>query len=488
MSGTVAGGKHQAAFQTRTPEDKLATDESVSLHVDQGYVRTASRGTELIDLEPYTGGTPQFGAKTTFQLDAVGDLLADVMLGISFDASVSAHGSADHYGAVVQNAGYMIFEKIEFEVNSRIIETLTGQEMYLYNELTKKDEYRADYIVATPPPTTSSSTFADQTAMAWSFNYLLPLQLFFAGKYGPGYHLPMQALSNGCNTKIHVTLKPIHEVFYYSSSALKKADGSTDADFYVGASATELFIDSNTLGDFDEAASTSAVTITNMAMKLRLVYYHLNAVQASQLLAQDSTKIIEEIKLQTENRTLQAGAASAASPDIKKIDLQFVHPVKELWVVVRSNVTDHGPNCFTHIEAGSDTVSKKHGALRCHPAGNSTLKIEFAELIFNGVKTSQIPIDRKYMQEKIVPSLHQNQFDGTGCPVFCLAFSAHPDKLNMTAGHVNFGQIAHATLNLHLSHSGASNFNASGTVEIDIFARSYNWVSQKAGKMWKVYM
>ena len=226
-----------------------------------------------------------------------------------------------------------------------------------------------------------------------------------------------------------------------------------------------------------------------MSLRLRLIYYHVGAEEAEQYLNYTGTKIIEEFREIEHVHKLPAAAAASATPTIVKIPLQFVHPTKELWIILREDLVGGGPNYLTSIDAGSDHVDEITGVRRAHPAGaggGAAAQIEYAELSFNGTKTTQVPIDRKYMQERIVPSAHQHRFDNAIVPVYCLNFAKYPDKNNFASGHANFGQVAHAELTLGISHED-NTFTNTNTCVVQVIARQYNWVTQCAGQMYKVY-
>jgi hypothetical protein len=200
----------------------------------------------------------------------------------------------------------------------------------------------------------------------------------------------------------------------------------------------------------------------------------------------ETTRIIEDIQFQDMTFQLDVGAHDV-NFEHKQMKLNFLHPVKELVIMLKRDTATYGPNALWDHDSGSThgvggTLSGARRK-RSHGIGGDKVEIAGLELSLNGTKTNQNMIDRNHLIKRILPLHHQNQYNGQEVNYFVIPLCMHPDRLLATSGHINFSKVAHPNLNIYLKHLGGT----PGTVTVEVYARTYNWMAMRGGKCWKVF-
>ena len=84
--------------------------------------------------------TLDFGKSTTFTIPRQGDLIKNMFLQFTLPDLISSDGKDSSY---VNYIGYALIEYIEIYINTQKIDRLTGEWLYIYNELiTQEDKKR----------------------------------------------------------------------------------------------------------------------------------------------------------------------------------------------------------------------------------------------------------------------------------------------------------------------------------------------------------
>ena len=119
----------------------LLNDNSKSYFTNVGYVRTSNFQVEYMDVDPQN--TAQFGNTVTFVIPKAADLLGPVDLIVELDQPTTSNLSEnDTYWSFVESLGYAMIDKITFKVGTTEVESISGDQLYIMNELTKADEAR----------------------------------------------------------------------------------------------------------------------------------------------------------------------------------------------------------------------------------------------------------------------------------------------------------------------------------------------------------
>ena len=150
------------------PQDALLFDNTRSYFTNVGYVRTSNFQMEYRDVEPQN--TASFGSTVQFVIPKAADLLGPVDLLVDINPPkdpVRKTGSdeqdthdafelgekltglpantghvVEHFAQWVDEVGFAMIEKATFSIGSNDIETLTGEQMQIRNELMTSDEQR----------------------------------------------------------------------------------------------------------------------------------------------------------------------------------------------------------------------------------------------------------------------------------------------------------------------------------------------------------
>ena len=155
------------------PQDALLYDNSRSYFTNVGYVRTSNFQVEYKTVEPQN--EPNWGGTFSFVIPKAADLLGPVDLQMELectdsgfsglgDDTASSGDSSMHLGTrawseYVDEVGLAMIEKVTFSVGSNDIESITGEQLHLMNELMTSDEMRLGYKTILK---TGKSSFSDQ--------------------------------------------------------------------------------------------------------------------------------------------------------------------------------------------------------------------------------------------------------------------------------------------------------------------------------------
>lgn len=131
------------------PQDALLYDNTRSYFTNVGYVRTSNFQVEYRDVD--SQNTAQLGSTVQYVIPKAADLLGPVDLQVTINAPDAAGASgtlganARAFAQWVDELGFAMIEKCTFSVGSNDIETITGEQMQIKNELMTSDEQRLGY-------------------------------------------------------------------------------------------------------------------------------------------------------------------------------------------------------------------------------------------------------------------------------------------------------------------------------------------------------
>lgn len=525
----------------QAPQDALLYDNSRSYFTNVGYVRTSNFQIELRDVDPQNSAT--LGSTVQFVVPKAADLLGPVDLRLKFtDNSTSLGSSTAKFAGWVEALGFAIIDKIVFSIGSHDVETITGDQLYITNELMRGDEHRfaKSTILKTGRPlinvdcgngssTTWSPTFDSDVsefhtgriiaAQVESDAYnptgrelIIPLGLFFTKH--PSQYFPLAAIA-GCNdVRISVKLRTLNELMILKTSQNVAAGITSDA-----SSGNETF------------ATLPSIGIATGECKLRCHYVHVTGPEASLLMNKEHVRLL---KL-WQNHNVTRELASSGSPTKQKLfdfELPFLHPVQELIIVIRkvsemSASIDVSPtddkydqgarnkNYFAFHGGGKDPNIESQGNMTTEHGGAKTaveayLTVQDFKLTLNGQERHPSlagdGIDRNYLMNRLMPMLHSNtstiftdvseSSGGTSSTTHSLDFHAlgemldrkeiyvYPFSLNPEganpSGAVNFSKVSHAKLTI----DGKAYATGSTNVEYrcDVWGVHYNWLQIKDGR------
>lgn len=440
------------------PQDALLYDNTRSYFTNVGYVRTSNFQLELRDVDPQNSAT--LGSTVQFVIPKAADLLGPVDLMIDMidtpaTGELSSSSLGDGQSAFVgwvESLGFAIVDKIVFSVGSHDIETISGDQLYIINELMRGDEHRfgQEQILKTGRPlvrvdtgtsgstaTTEWDAIFDSDDSKWSAKHrliqaqydvqslenpdvhkrykgaklIIPLGLFFTKH--PSQYFPLAAIA-GCNdVRISVKLRTLNELLVIKTSQTVTSGVVTSA---VPTAITTL----------------PQIQIEQSKCRLRCHYVHVTGPEASLLMNKEHVRLLK--LWQPHNVTkLISSSASPTKATLFDIELPFLHPVQELIIVIRKTsemgsstessalTTDYNKgarakNYFAFHGAGYDPniESMRNSVYEAGASGDrqSYLEVDNFKLTLNGQERhpslASNGLDRNYLMNRLMPMLHSN--------------------------------------------------------------------------------
>ena len=274
------------------PQDALLYDNSRSYFTNQGYSRTSNFQVELKDLN--STSTAGWGQSIRFPISKSGDLLGpcDLLMNFTHADLDTAMGSvSDCSVAWVEALGFAMIRRVKFEVGTMTVEEISGDQMYIQNELMKDQHHRLGVhtIAKTGRPSqrgtfgnASSTTFTPVRPVDTTVNngsrlicsttgttltrydskqLIIPLGMFFMK--GPGSYFPLCAIAGCHEVTITVELRNLNELLVIKSAPVV-ASGAVKTDSQAGVG---------------PAITNTSVKITNCVMRCH--YVHVTGPEAT---------------------------------------------------------------------------------------------------------------------------------------------------------------------------------------------------------------
>ena len=351
------------------PQDALLYDNTRSYFTNVGYVRTSNFQVELRDVEPVNNA--ELGSQVQFVIPKAADLLGPLDLIVEFNAP-TALNVASGYAAWVENIGFAMLDKVIFSVGSTDVETITGDQLNIINELMRSETQRLDKTIGktgrgacsyqpnhlasagnahvffdTPGASVphGGTEFTDGRAIAInpSGNYsaantkrykkkvVVPLGLFFTKH--PSQYFPLAAIA-GCNdVRVTVKFRNMSELIIVGNSAVA-CDLKDDGTAGTPGSATDP------VTTIDVTASPTAVTMANLtwpnkkieSCSLRAHYVHVTGPEATTLMNKEHVRLM---KLWQNNGAFTQRVKGSTVNGSFNIDLSFLHPIQEFIITIR---------------------------------------------------------------------------------------------------------------------------------------------------------
>jgi len=452
------------------PQDALLYDNSRSYFTNVGYVRTSNFQMELRDVD--SQNSAKLGSTVQFVIPKAADLLGPVDLMLT---TKRADGGADSgvKASWVKKFGFACIDQITFSVGSHDIEKISGDQLDIINELMRDDESRYTSIIGNIPgdyATDDGLAIINESVYSDEQSFIVPLGLFFTKH--PSQYFPLAAIA-GCNdVRITIRFRPRNDLIHSYGSPSVTASAVTGADI--------------------ERA------------QLRCHYIHVTGPEASTLMNKEHVRLLKLFHHDSKPVAISTIAQKF------QMDLSFLHPVSELIIVMRKDEEFHGTDATKTNFYNYQTQMQKFG------------------LTLNGQDrhpSLSSGIDKKYIQERLMPMLHTNTSNVHPTPtttatmtvntsnlectvthtdtttttvpvsgtatssvsinnslsqlldrkeIIVYPFSLNPEGSN-PAGAVNFSKVSHAKLTIDVDPIATE-------CTIDVYAVYYNWLQIKDGR------
>ena len=396
------------------PQDALLYDNSRSYFTNVGYVRTSNFQVEYREVE--SQNTAAWGSTVNYIIPKAADLLGPVDLRVTIPAPTedgfvgdtsgntpdyTAVASTHLYTSFVDELGFAMIEKITFSVGNNDIETLTGEELQIRNELMTSDEMRLGHAhtLKTGKPVFSDETTpmddelpglnevkltagqfvagAAQNTKKVNRDYtriitaisgdkhrkmadrhlIIPLGLFFT-KHVSQY-FPLAAVA-GCNDiRIAIKFRQLSELVQVGGRWCE-VSGDTSAE-------QNTAIDT-TMSSAFKITKVGPPAIAAPTARLLCHYVHVTGPEAQTLMNKEHVRLLKLFQHQTEHvNRIQNGKI--------ELNLSFLHPVSTLLITIRNEddlTTEVGkvdkPTTFTP-SAGTASATQAAAAVRALRVG-----------------------------------------------------------------------------------------------------------------------
>jgi hypothetical protein len=292
---------------------------------------------------------------------------------------------------------------------------------------------------------------------------ILPLGLYFSSQ--THRHLPLEAISHNQEIKVAIKFKPFNELCF---------------GWDVSAGTSSLLANSSTA----RAVNSTDVTIQKMVLKAQ--YFHLMGPEASSLVHRSISYICALPMHQGPIIYPMTGIGLTASQ--KVIQLSMLHPIKELFVLIRLQKDLQGGDAagergrnYWAFQGNPDRPANMDDPMR------QKILMESMELELNGNKTHPVPIERDYLVKRLMAQAHTCGYsdgfvkDGGTEEIYALHFGLSPESLN-PSGHLNFTKASNPKLILNLKKSAEGTTLDGDHVHVDIYANYYNWIIMDKGR------
>ena len=369
----------------------------------------------------------------------------------------------------INRIGEYIIKEVSFTIGNRKIDTLYGQWLHIWNELTIKESKYNGYNrmignisdLYNPLKIDGSTYPASSDAYSPSIKsrkIVVPIPFWFT--YNPGLSIPLIALQYDDNPKIEIKLRPFNELYTVIDSGLRKKSPN----------------DTYNLGKFTSHGSSTSITTLDINPSLDVNYVFLDTDERKRFATEEHEYLINQIQL-NKNITI---TPSTTENKTETIELQLQHPVSHLvWVLQRSDIESR--NQFHNYTNWSENNKD--------PIINPTTYDDFAaedtinSSIYNSLKNKDIlktgllklnGVDR--FSEKNVESFslinsyqHMNRIPEDG--IYSYSFGINYDMNNKQPnGSCNMSRISKIELLLKTCPSVNSNY----VYNVYIYGINYN--------------
>ena len=376
------------------PQDALLYDNTRSYFTNVGYVRTSNFQMELRDVPPQNNAA--LGSTVHYVIPKSADLLGPIDLMVDFyDASAAAGEAANkigNYASWVESLGYAMIDEMQFSIGSHPVETISGDQMNIINELMKGDSQRQGKnigktgrsgiildvdeqgtyaaLVAASGTGAGAVGSANAPAIPASFanvagsyklhgsgdersivtgvngstgrKLIIPLNFFFTKH--PSQYFPLCAIA-GCNdVRVTIKFRSLNELMIIGrhNYPTTTTPAGSQAGSYNSAAAIVDVTAAQRAG-----ASVTPVPVFEQSgglakAELRCHYIHVTGPEATTLMNKEHVRLLKLWHHQPHTFTVKNNAKGGDQTKGRfQMDLSFLHPVQELIITIRktSNMT-----------------------------------------------------------------------------------------------------------------------------------------------------
>ena len=349
-----------------------------------------------------------------------GDLIRNIYLRLELPALVSGTYDVGYTDSV----GNAIIDFADLIIGGQLIQRLTGEFIELHNQLTYTDSKQKSFedLVGTTGTRTGLGPASSNIAGTYgTYPRIFVVPLPFYNTDAEPLCIPLSALSQQ-EVEIQIKIRPLNEIV----------------------------VTSGTILDFDPKTQLIAAT-------LPVEYVYLEEQEVKYIRNNRLDYLINQVQL-------SKSSINAGITDVK-YRLDFVNPVKELFIVVQNNFVAEanvytGNGYYNYDNTENDSFPKDHQLLSM-------------QLDFNDETAIDSGIANTNFLFSLQPMLHHSRVPKDDRKFYIYSFSIDPESYFPT-GQVNMSRIQNKILTLKLS-------SCTQKRNIRIYATSYNILRIESG-------
>jgi len=421
------------------------------------YKKHTNFSMESIEIAPRNNANKGFkeGTKMTYKIERLADLLTKMYLSFMIPDIYSDNNMRFRW---VENLGFNYIKKVEFLIDGNKIESLYGEWMNIWNELTNKDGIQYNKLIGNVneyiAPYSFQAKFTVKNNKLFNINYpvssktdiiqpsikereiQVPLDFWFTRN--PSLALPLLKLANNeITVDVYTNDKGFEGLYKVWSDKLGMYVSSM---FYKKLYGTKITIDNFT--------RTTNYDVRN---KLHLTYVFLDTVERANILIDNNIidYVIDTVKFtqgDIDNRTSLLTEINNANNHIKEI----------IWIIRRSDAIDNF-NDYTNYTA-SASYMENMGILDSATIfwTKDTIRAEYNADYYNNIQ----------------PYYYHTNIPRTG--IYCYSFSLFPEK-NNTSGSYNNSKISTSIRLTTKSYNNDPVFNNIQNITKSILGEIYEY-------------
>ena len=296
------------------------------------YKRYTNFSMELIKLEINSTNSSLKEATETeieFKIDRNGDLINNMYFVFTLPDIYSTDTIKFQW---IHRIGEYIIKEVSLHIGNAVIDTLYGQWLHIWNELTldeeKKDGYNrmiGNISDLYNPLENNGSSYPASTSILQSIKsrkIIVPIPFYFT--YNTALSLPLISLQYE-EIKINFKLRPFQELYtVIDSNSLRIKSPTGDSNY--------------NLGKFTTHGSSTQITSLNINPPLEVNYVYLDTNERNKFGTNEIDYLVQTINL-NQNLTISPQTSTDTTKTFDKLfDLQLNNPVSHLiWVIQRSD-------------------------------------------------------------------------------------------------------------------------------------------------------
>ena len=374
--------------------------------------------------------------KINCKLSRSGDLVKHVSLVFDLPALKSTDAYAVKW---IPNIGCAIIKSIDFMIESQIVDQISGEWLYIYNELYATTEENQSFLNIVNHPEISANI---SSIFNSNDNYVLPgkrmtIPIPFWFCKSSGNNLPLVALSKN-HIHIQITFRPLNELF------LVRDKSNASSEWFSPPSSIQL-------SEFavDMSPFTTIGTL-DIHAELSVMYVFLEQNERQRITQQDIVYTLTNVQY-VETKQLERNSYI--------IPLQVKHPMKEIiWFLQRDDVTLRNDwfnytNFIDQNQTKFENILLNNNPLVINESNNKNILVSAGILLNKNFR-----LEKKHFSyfSKLQPHIFLKHKIQEG--IYMYNFGLHPQNEEQPSGTCNASAFKNIDLTIDIINAPDSTF------------------------------